>query len=220
MNEWIINLMTQYGYLAVFFLIFIENVFPPIPSELILLLGGFMTISTGLNPVIMIIVSTLGSLAGAFLLYFAGLKLGVPGITVLLKGKVGKAIKLSVEDFEKSQKWFNTKGEIAVFLCRFVPLLRSLISVPAGIAKMNLAKFTALTVIGSLIWNTIFTFLGRSAGVGWKAYSDKMDVISKYAVLVLGVLFLVILGVFYLKKKKKDELKKSEALKNENNEDK
>ena len=205
MTQWITQMMTSYGYFAVFFLIFIENVFPPIPSEVILLLGGFMTTYAGLNPVLMILVSTLGSLAGAYLLYFIGLKLGTPGINKVLSGKVGRVIKLTVEDFERSQKWFNTKGEIAVFLCRFVPLLRSLISIPAGIAGMNLAKFSILTFVGSLIWNTIFTYLGRSAGAGWEIYSEKMDVISKYVVIVLGLLLLIFAGVFYMRKKKEAE---------------
>lgn len=209
MNEWITQMMSSYGYFAVFFLIFIENIFPPIPSEVILLLGGFMTTSAGLNPIIMIIVSALASLTGAYLLYFIGLKLGVPGIEKLLDGKVGKAIKLSNEDFHKSQTWFNNKGEIAVLLCRFVPLLRSLISIPAGIAKMNFAKFTVLTFIGSLIWNTIFTYLGRGAGAGWEKYSQKMDVISKYVVIALGVIFIILVAIFYIKKKKKEDQKRT-----------
>lgn len=205
MNEWIKTMLMNYGYFAVFFLIFIENVFPPIPSEVILLLGGFMTTYMELNPILMIVASTLGSLAGAILLYYIGKKLGLLGVEKVLNGKIGKTIRLTNEDFLRAHSWFNTKGEIAVFLCRFVPLLRSLISIPAGIAQMEMKKFTILTVIGSLIWNTIFIYLGRYAGAGWEYYSTKMDAISKYVVIVLGVIFVIAAAIFYFKKKKKAE---------------
>lgn len=195
MNEWIKNMMINYGYFAVVFLILIENVFPPIPSELILLMGGFMTVYAGLNVILMIIVSTIGSLLGAYVLYYLGYKLGNLGINKLLDGKVGRAIHLTSDDFLRSRKWFEEKGDRAVFLCRFVPLLRSIISIPAGVAKMELKKFTLLTTIGSVIWNTILIIVGRFAGQNWEKYSDVLS--SYFDKIGIAAVLLVVLYIVY-----------------------
>lgn len=213
MNDFIIKSMTNYGYFAVFFLILVENVFPPIPSEVILLLGGFMTTYAGLNPFLMIIVSTLGSLAGAYLLYFLGKKLGAPGIQKILNGKIGKAIRLTNDDYLRAQEWFTKRGEKTVFLCRFVPLLRSIISIPAGIAGMDLKIFTILTIIGSVIWNAVLIYVGRAVGANWIVIGEQIDKYSKYIVLAIGVLGVLGIIYFYVNKAKKSKNEKIEETK-------
>lgn len=136
MQELIIGVMSKFGYLGVFLLILIENIFPPIPSEVILLFGGFMVGSFNLNMIFMIIASTLGSLVGAIILYYVGYILNKDVLKKITKGKIGKILKLKEEDIDSADKWFLNKGKNSVFLCRFVPIVRSLISIPAGMSKM------------------------------------------------------------------------------------
>ncbi len=151
MQEIILNLMNQFGYFGVFFLIAFENIFPPIPSEVILAFGGFMTTYTKLSVPLVIVAATLGSLVGAYVLYFIGKILNKERLKKIVSGKVGKVLHLKREDIDKADAWFDRKGNIAVFFCRFVPIVRSLISIPAGMSEMPLFKFTCYTVVGSAI---------------------------------------------------------------------
>ena len=145
MEEMILSIMNQFGYIGVLLLIAIENVFPPIPSEVILLFGGFMTTYTELNVIGMIIFSTLGSLIGAIVLYYIGKILNKERLKKIVSGKVGKILRLKNEDIEKADHWFDTKGNKTVFFCRFIPIVRSLISIPAGMSEMPMLKFLIYT---------------------------------------------------------------------------
>ena len=127
MEELILSIMNQFGYIGVLLLIAIENVFPPIPSEVILLFGGFMTTYTELNVIGMILFSTLGSLIGAIVLYYVGKILNKERLKKIVSGKVEKILRLKNEDIEKADHWFDTKGNKTVFFCRFIPIVRSLI---------------------------------------------------------------------------------------------
>ena len=151
MQEIMLSIMEQFGYLGVFLLIAIENIFPPIPSEAVLLFGGFMTTYTGLNIVVMIIAATLGSLVGAIVLYYVGRILNKERLKKLVSGKVGKILRLKTEDIDKADKWFDEKGNKTVFFCRFVPIVRSLISIPAGMSEMPMGKFLIYTISGSAV---------------------------------------------------------------------
>ena len=142
MQEFIINIMNSYGYLGVFLLILIENIFPPIPSEVILLFGGFMTTYTSLNVLGMTMSSTLGSVLGALILYKIGNFFNKETLKRLIHTRLGKLLRINNSDIDSSYNYFQTKGEKTIFFCRFIPLIRSLISLPAGINKMNIAKFT------------------------------------------------------------------------------
>ena len=141
MEQIIINIMEQVGYLGVFLLIAIENIFPPIPSEVILVFGGFMTTYTSLNIPIMILAATLGSLLGAIVLYYIGKIFNKERLKRIVNGKIGKVLRLKASDIEKADKWFDTKGNKTVFFCRFIPIVRSLISIPAGMSEMPMQKF-------------------------------------------------------------------------------
>ena len=167
MQEFMLSIINQFGYLGVFLLIAIENIFPPIPSEVVLLFSGFMTTYTELNVVIMIIASTLGSLVGAIVLYYVGKILNKERLKKIVSGKIGKILRLKNEDIEKADKWFDTKGNKTVFFCRFIPIVRSLISIPAGMSEMPMLKFLIYTIVGSAIWNTVLIIAGNMVGENW-----------------------------------------------------
>ncbi len=204
MNSIITDLIANYGYLAVFLLIFIENLFPPIPSEVILLFGGFMTAAAGLSVPGMIVSSVMGSLAGAVVLYYIGKKLGYQGVLKFFTGKTGRTLGLTRNDLSRTNDWFHKRGNEAVFFCRFVPLLRSLISVPAGISGMDMKIFLLLTAVGSAIWNTAITFLGRFAGSNWVYWEKEISKYSDYIVWILGALFIVFVAYKIVMRKKRN----------------
>ena len=167
MQNLIISLMEQYGYPGIFFLIALENIFPPIPSEVILTFGGFLTTYTSLGVPGVVAAATLGSLAGAIVLYGAGLLLNMERLKKLVSGKAGKILGLKPEDVEKADIWFRKKGTKTVFFCRCVPVVRSLISVPAGMSRMRLPQFLLYTAAGSLIWNILLVSIGAFVGESW-----------------------------------------------------
>ena len=180
MSNFILTVMGKWGYIGICFLIAIENIFPPIPSEVILTFGGFLTINTSLNPIGVIISSTIGSLIGAIILYYLGYNV-----------RKLKFIKIKDEDIKKANESFNKKGNNAVLFCRFVPIVRSLISIPAGLNKMNMGKFLLLTTIGSAIWNTVLVYAGVFLGDNWTIFANIIKRYSK-VVLVLIILFIII----------------------------
>ena len=205
MQEIIINLMNQFGYIGVFLLIAIENIFPPIPSEVILTFGGYMTTTTKLNVPLVILFSTLGSLVGAILLYFIGKILNKERLIKIVNGKIGKVLCLKAEDIEKADKWFDNKGYKSVFFCRFVPIVRSLISIPAGMCEKPIPKFLIYTTIGSLIWNSVLVILGSIVGENWESIVNIFDTYSNIALIVLVVLFILFIILFYKTKRKKQQ---------------
>lgn len=131
MESWITSVMEQFGYFGIALLILLENVFPPIPSEVILTFGGFMTTKSDLTVLGVVVASTIGSVGGAVILYWIGRILNVERIERIIE-KWGKYLRLTKEDVRKADAWFDKYGPWTVFFCRFIPLIRSLISVPAG----------------------------------------------------------------------------------------
>lgn len=210
MEEIIINLMNQFGYAGIMFLIMIENVFPPIPSEIILCFGGFMTTTTKMTVLGVIIASTIGSLLGAIILYLVGRLLNKERLIKIVNGRIGKILRLKAKDIEMADRWFDEKGNLTVFFCRFIPIVRSLISIPAGMSEMPFLKFMTLTTIGTVIWNTVLTILGSVMGENWVKIADIMDKFSSITLIVLIIIFIVACGCFYkfVYKKRKDVDKK------------
>lgn len=194
--------MNSYGYLGVFLLILIENIFPPIPSEVILLFGGFMTTYTSLNILGMTASSTLGSVLGALILYKIGTIFNRETLKKIISTKRGKLLRLKNSDIDSTFNWFQTKGEKTIFLCRFIPLIRSLISIPAGINKMNLSKFIVYTTLGSLIWNIVLIILGHIVGSNWENILRIFNLYSIYAVTFIFIISLILIIKFYKKKLK------------------
>src|ERR1041384_4906596 len=141
MENWITQFMEQYGYIGVFLMIALENVFPPIPSELILPFGGFMTTQpTGMAVPGVIIASTAGSVVGAVILYGIGLLLDVERLEKIID-RWGHILRITKEDIHKADAWFDKYGIWTVLFCRMVPLIRSLISIPAGMSNMKFSLF-------------------------------------------------------------------------------
>ena len=209
MQEIILSIMEQFGYLGVFLLIAVENIFPPIPSEVILLFGGFMTTFTVLHVVGVIIAATLGSLLGAIVLYYIGKILNKERLKRIVSGKVGKVLRLKESDIEKADHWFDTKGNKTVFFCRFIPIVRSLISIPAGMSEMPMIKFLIYTICGSLIWNSVLTIIGAQVGDNWESIVGIFDQFSHIVLILLVIVFVLIVGIFYYKRlhKKKRQSK-------------
>ena len=202
MQDLIIEIMNNFGYIGVFLLITIENVFPPIPSEVILLFGGFMTTFSDMNIVGVIIASTLGSILGAIILYYIGKLLNKDRLKKIITSKPGKLLRLKPEDIDKADEWFDTKGNKTVFFCRFVPIIRSLISIPAGMSEMPMKKFLLYTAAGSLIWNAALTIAGSIVGENWTSIVDIMDQYSHIILILLIILFIIAVIIFYKKRKK------------------
>ena len=197
MQEFIISLMGQFGYFGVFFLIALENVFPPIPSEVILLFGGFMTTYTSLNIALMVVAATLGSLLGAIVLYYIGKILNKERLKKIVSGKVGKVLRLKEKDIDMADHWFDTKGNKTVFFCRFIPIVRSLISIPAGMSEMPMAKFLLYTTVGSAIWNTVLIVIGNRVGENWESILGVFDQYSHIVLILLILIFVLDLLIDY-----------------------
>jgi membrane protein DedA with SNARE-associated domain len=199
-DNWITDFMEQFGYFGVFLLIALENVFPPIPSEVILTFGGFMTTYTGLTPAGVIVFSTLGSVFGAVILYGIGYLVNVDRLEGWID-RYGRFLRLKKEDIRRADAWFDRYGYWTVLFCRMVPLIRSLISIPAGMSKMKFGLFLLFTTIGTLIWNVALVLLGAAVGGSWEDIVAFMDVYSHiaYAVIALGVLFV---GLLWLRRRK------------------
>ena len=207
MEQIIINIMEQVGYLGVFLLIAIENIFPPIPSEVILVFGGFMTTYTSLNIPIMILAATLGSLLGAIVLYYIGKIFNKEILKRIVNGKIGKVLRLKASDIEKADKWFDTKGNKTVFFCRFIPIVRSLISIPAGMSEMPMQKFLLYTITGSLIWNTVLIIVGSIVGDKWETIVGYLDNFSNIILIILVIIFVVAMYYWFVIRKKKQNKK-------------
>ncbi len=203
MQEIILFIMGKYGYVGVFLLIMIENVFPPIPSEVILLFGGFMTTYTKLNLIGMLIASTLGSIFGAIILYYIGKIFNKDRLKKLISGRLGKILRLKASDIDNADNWFDNKGNKTVFFCRFIPLVRSLISIPAGMSEMPIIKFLLYTLFGSLIWNTVLIIIGCLVGENWIKIVSILDTYSHIVVIILFVTAVIGVYLFYKKRSSK-----------------
>ena len=171
-----------------------------------------MTTYTELNVVIMIIASTLGSLVGAIVLYYVGKILNKERLKKIVSGKIGKILRLKNEDIEKADKWFDTKGNKTVFFCRFIPIVRSLISIPAGMSEMPMLKFLIYTIVGSAIWNTVLIIAGNMVGENWVNILNIFEQYSHITLIVLILIFIIGCTIFYVNKSKKSK-------KNENKND-
>lgn len=187
MQQLIVSLTEQYGYVGIFFLITLENIFPPIPSEVILTFGGFLTTYTSLGIWGVVTAATLGSLAGAAVLYGVGALLCKERLQRLAAGRFGKFLRLRPEEVERADGWFRERGVRAVFFCRLIPVVRSLISVPAGMSRMELPVFFAYTAAGSFVWNLILVSLGALVGESWNYIAYAAREYSRVMLIVLVI---------------------------------
>lgn len=206
MQQFILHIIEQFGYFGVFFLILIENVFPPIPSEVILLFSGFFSSYTSLSVFYMILASILGSFLGAIILYYIGKIFNKERLKKIVNGRLGKILFLKENDIDKADEWFDNKGNKSVFFCRFVPIVRSLISIPAGMSEMPMGKFIIYTICGSMIWNTVLICLGYRLGSNWEYVLTILDKYQMLVIVILVIIFGYVIIKFYRKKRKSKKI--------------
>ncbi|MFC7893230.1 DedA family protein [Streptomyces sp. NPDC057381] len=189
--QWINDLMDALGAPGAGLAIALENLFPPLPSEVILPLAGFAASSGRMNLIAVLLWTTAGSVIGALALYGVGALLGRDR-TVAIAGKLPL---VKVSDIEKTEAWFQKHGTKAVFFGRMIPIFRSLISVPAGVERMRLPVFLALTTLGSAIWNTVFVLAGYALGDNWSEVSAIASTYSKVILALAALALLVFIGM-------------------------
>ncbi|WP_232021402.1 MULTISPECIES: DedA family protein [Pseudonocardia] len=187
MTQWVFDIVDRLGAAGIGLLIFLENVVPPIPSEVILPLGGFRASTGAMDPVAVWAAATMGAVAGALVLYALGAMLGFERVHRLAGNRW--FILSSQKDLEKGLDLFERYGSWFVLGGRCIPIVRSLISIPAGIAGMPLLRFVGLSTLGSAVWNSIFVYLGFALGERWEVVEGYMSPLSKI-VAVAGVLVL------------------------------
>ncbi|GAG61171.1 unnamed protein product [marine sediment metagenome] len=203
--EAIINFLekyiSQFGYLAIFILMFLESACVPIPSEITMPFGGFLAAIGNLNLILVTMVGSLANLFGSYAAYYIGKLGGRPFLD-----KYGKYILLRKEELDKVDEWFNHRGEITVFITRLLPGIRTFISLPAGMAKMNLTKFSIYTILGVMPWCFLLAYLGYIFGENWKIilnYYHKFE----YVFFAIIILIIVAFLIFMFIKKRKQILK-------------
>lgn len=208
MQEFVVSVMDRFGYLGICFLITIENLFPPIPSEIILPFGGFMTTYTNMKVWGVIFFSTIGSTVGAVILYQIGTLFTPQRLERLLDTKVCRLLGFQKGDVLRTVEWFDRRGKKAVLFGRCVPIIRSLVSIPAGMAKMKMSTFFIYTVIGSTVWNFLLVSLGAALGASWEKILEWFAAYSQLTGICLraGAAVFVLLLVWkrLLKKGRKE----------------
>ena len=188
---WAVDMMELLGEFGAGVAIALENLFPPLPSELILPLGGFAASQGTLNLWLVLFWTTAGSVVGASILYGLGAWLGLDRLRKI----VDWLPLVEVADVDKTVAWFERHGAKAVFFGRMIPIFRSLISIPAGVTRMHFGLFLVLTTIGSLIWNSIFVVAGFLLGENWEMvepYADVLQYVVLGAVVVALVVFVIV----------------------------
>lgn len=188
----ITDVMSALGEIGVGVLVLLETVFPPVPSEVVLPLAGFLSQQGSMNAVLVLALATLGSYVGAVLLYLLGAKLGEERV---VRG-LSKLPLVDREDFERAARWFDRHGRSAVFFGRLIPGVRSLISLPAGAEHMPLGTFTLFTVAGSLLWNVLLIGLGYFLGTQY----HLVDQYSQYFDIVIYVALGALIGWLILRR--------------------
>lgn len=198
MTEWLVGLMESLGAPGAGLAIALENLFPPLPSEAILPLAGFTAGQGKLDLIEVLVFTTLGSVLGALALYWVGAALGRERTLAI----AAKLPLVKITDIEKTEAFFQRHGGKTVFFGRMIPIFRSLISIPAGVERMPLIRFTLLTTAGSAIWNTLFVMAGYWLGDKWEVVETYVGVGSN-VVLGLVVLAVVIFIVVRLSERRK-----------------
>jgi membrane protein DedA with SNARE-associated domain len=189
MFEWVVGIVEKGGYAGVVLLMFLENVFPPIPSEVIMPLAGFVAARGGLNILLVILSGTAGSVAGAYFWFVIGLWLGNGRVEKLI-GRFGRILTMNLEDLDKAREWFRWKANLSVFLGRLVPTIRTLISVPAGILPMRTGPFLFWSTLGTLTWTTLLAMAGYLLESQYKTVEAWVDPVSKVVVAAIVLFYL------------------------------
>ena len=201
MNDWVTNAVESMGYWGVVLLMFLENVFPPIPSELIMPLAGFEAARGDLTLWGVILAGTAGSVLGALPLYYLGRAVGEERLK-RWACRHGHWLAVSAEDLDRVKQWFDHRGKAAVLLCRLVPGIRSLVSIPAGVHRMALVPFLLYTALGTAIWSGALAYVGSLLGQNYRRVEQWMGP-ATYVVLG-GIVVAFVVRAIRLKRKHRD----------------
>lgn len=196
--EWVNSVILAIGYPGIMFFMFLESTMVPIPSEIIMPFAGYLVAQGKLSFWLIVLLSSVASLLGSWFSYAIGYYGGIP----LIK-RWGKYVLLDESRLKWTEKWFKKYGEKTIFVSRFIPVVRHLISLPAGIGKMNLLKFSIYTIIGATIWNAFLLYLGYILGANYliiHKYSQMLDWVV-VALIVIAVVYYVWHVVKLMKKK-------------------
>lgn len=186
MFDWVTSVVEQGGYIGIFLLMFAENVFPPLPSEIIMPLAGFVAARGELNLIGVVLAGTAGSLLGAILWFYIGRWLGLDRLK-RMAARHGRWLTVSPADIDRANAWFERHGGKAVFFGRLIPTVRTLISVPAGVSNMALKPFLAYTALGTALWTAFLAVAGYLLETQYTLVADYVGPVAK-AVVVLIVL--------------------------------
>lgn len=202
--QWAVGLMEALGAPGAGLAIALENLFPPLPSEIILPLAGFAASRGDLGLIEVIIWTTIGSVVGALALYGIGAWLGRDRMHRLLV----KVPLVSVEDANRTEAWFDKYGRATVFFGRMIPIFRSLISIPAGVTRMSMWRFIPLTAAGSLIWNTIFVLAGFYLGENWEIVDEYAGIFQTVVIAAVAIAIVVFVWrrVHVIRERKRGEI--------------
>jgi membrane protein DedA with SNARE-associated domain len=184
--DWVTSVVETLGYGGVAFLVALENLFPPIPSEVVLPLAGFVAADGSASLIGMIVAATIGSMVGAFILYGIAAAIGPVRLRALVT-RYGRWFGVDETDLDRTEEWFDKRANLAVLLCRCVPLMRSLISIPAGFRRMSIFPFAFYTLIGSLAWNVLLIGAGYLLGERWHEVEQPMELFQRAVLVVIAV---------------------------------
>jgi membrane protein DedA with SNARE-associated domain len=185
LSDWVVDVIDRLGYVGVALLVAFENLFPPIPSEIVLPFAGFVARDGKATLPGMILAATIGSVVGAWVLYGIAAWIGPERLERFLL-RYGKWLRLTPADVAKAERWFDRRAVVAVLVGRCVPLIRSLVSIPAGFRRMDFRVFTLYTAIGALIWNTALVGAGYALRSQWHDVEPVLNVVQ-YVVIALIV---------------------------------
>ena len=201
MEQIITDFISKWGYLAITILVLLENILPFIPSEIILTFAGLLSTKSDLSLPMLFVISTVASFVGLLVLYYISRLVSEERLYRFVD-KYGKWIKLKGKDVARANDWFKRYGEVAVLVCRFVPVLRVLITIPAGINRMNVVKFVVLSLIGTTIWNFALIYLGSLLSDSWDVLMNGIHTYSYVMYVLLAVVIIYIIYRFVKRKRK------------------
>jgi len=190
---WVEQIISSMGYVGLYLVMFLENVFPPIPSEVVLPLAGSLTLTGRFSVFWITIIGMLGSLTGAFLFYGLGKWLGEARVRTIME-KYGRYALLSTNDLDRSLEWFDKYDDWVIFFSRMVPIVRSLISIPAGIAAMEITKFSFFTILGTALWSFLLALGGRLLGEQWPLIAEFINTYQNIVLIIAIAAVLLFIG--------------------------
>ena len=196
---WVQDVIEHFGYLGVALLVVLENVFPPIPSEIVLPFAGFVAQQGSYSVVLMILAATVGSVIGALIMYWIAAIIGDERLHAFTR-KFGKWVQIREADLTRAEEWFDRHAMSAVLVGRCVPLIRSVVSIPAGFRRMKLIPYIAYTFLGSLVWNVLLVGAGALLGENWERVGSYVGIFQWIVIAVVAVVVVRFLWTHVVRK--------------------